>query len=215
MDREELGESSSSQNVNITITGIKRGAKGKDVCLLSDGSSFFVPPGFAAKYGLLAGQSLPSDRVLEIKHLALFTAAKRKALELLSFREHSGMQLRQKLLLKDYPDNIIREVLDSLADEGSLDEERFCRTWIHSRLKRHPEWGRVLTAGLAKAGINTRLAERIVREELSKEDEYEVLSRTAAKLERKRGVTKEKIVKNLLSRGFSYNRVLYYSNNID
>ena len=215
MGREELGESSSSQNVNIAVTGIERGAGGKDECLLSDGSSFFIPRGFAAKHGLFPGQIFSFPRIEEIQRYALFVLAKKKALDLLSYREHSRMQLKRKLLIKEFPEDIIRKVLDSLEDEGSLDEERFCRIWIRTRLRRHSEWGRVLVTGLTKAGVGMRLAEKIVQEELADEDEYSLMCRAAAKIQRHNGITKEKIIKKLLSKGFSYNLVLNYSNNID
>lgn len=215
MDREELGESSSSQNVNITVTGIERGAGGKDVCLLSDGSSFFIPRGYAAKYGLSSGQGFSSADIEKIERDALFVLAKRKALDLLSYREHNRLQLKRKLLLKEFPENVIPEVLESLVDEGSLDEERFCRMWIRSRLKRHSEWGRVLVTGLVRTGVGMRLAERMVQIELSDEDESTYLRRAAAKIQRNSGITREKIIKKLLSKGFSYNLVLHYSNNID
>ncbi len=215
MGREEQGESSSSQNVNISLTAIRRGAKGKDECIFSDGSSFFISRGSSPRLGLVKGRSYSRAQVLGLEHKALTEEVTRRALNLLSFREHSRMQLRIKLAAREYSGEVIEEVLNLLEDEGSLNEERFCRSWIRSRLRKHPEWGRVLVAGLVKAGISMRFAEKIVAEELENEDEYLVLCRAAAGIEKNRRNTGKKLIKKLISRGFSYNQVINYSSTLD
>ncbi len=214
MDREELGESSSSQNVSITVRAVQRGARGKDNCLFSDGSSFLLPPGFAKKHNLIPGLSLTVGEVLALKHQAEYVSAMRKALEYLAGREYSVQQLYHKLVQKGFSEEIIQKVLSVLQKEGSIDEERFCRSWILSRLKKHPEGSVKMKAGLMKAGIKRIMAEKILSELYPEEEQLRMLQRAAEKLERRGPLGKEKFIKKLCSRGFSYRQVLYYIENI-
>jgi len=215
MDREEQEESSSSQNVRLFLTEIRRGAGKGDICLVSDGSSFLMPPGFAGRHGLSPGKEFSEEELSFLKRRAFYVSTRSKALELLAYREHSRYQLYTKLIRKGYREDIIPDVLDDLERDGSLDEERFCSSWIRSRISRHPEWGAVLVAGLMKNGIGRDMAERTVRHELESLDEDELISRLGEKLMRSRRITREKLIKKLIMRGFSYNRVIHYSNTLD
>ncbi len=214
MDREELVESSSSQNVSITVRAVQRGARGKDICLFSDGSSFLLPPGFAKKHNLLPGITLSYGEARVIKHQAAYVSVMRKALEYLAEREYTVQQLHHKLVRKGYSEEIIQEALARLQEEGSLDEDRFCRSWIISRLKKHPEGSVKLKAGLIKAGIKRAMAEKYLAEMYPEDEELRMLERAAEKLERTGTLEKEKFIKKLCSRGFSYRQVLYYIENI-
>lgn len=59
--------------------------------------------------------------------------AYKTALNLLARREHSRHELQNKLLQKNFPQELIATVLDKLATEGLLNDQRFCEAFIHSR----------------------------------------------------------------------------------
>jgi regulatory protein len=61
------------------------------------------------------------------------TAARRIALELLARREHSVLELRQKLLWRAFPPADIDAVLERLLAENLLDETRYAESYAHSR----------------------------------------------------------------------------------
>ena len=56
-----------------------------------------------------------------------------KALELLARREHSRLELRQKLLQRGYPSDRIDSVLDQLMAERLLDEGRYAELYAYNR----------------------------------------------------------------------------------
>ncbi|HRF63151.1 MAG TPA: regulatory protein RecX [Candidatus Competibacter sp.] len=56
-----------------------------------------------------------------------------KALELLARREHSRLELRQKLLQRGYPPEQIEPVLDQLMAEQLLDESRYAELYACAR----------------------------------------------------------------------------------
>lgn len=59
-----------------------------------------------------------------------------KALELLARREHSRLELRQKLLQRGYPPEQIEPVLDQLMAEQLLDESRYAELYACARADR-------------------------------------------------------------------------------
>lgn len=56
-----------------------------------------------------------------------------KALELLARREHSRLELRQKLLQRGFPSDHIEATLDRLVEERLLDENRYAELYACGR----------------------------------------------------------------------------------
>jgi len=56
-----------------------------------------------------------------------------KAIELLARREHSRLELRQKLAQRDFPTELIDPVLNELAESGLLNESRYAEMYASSR----------------------------------------------------------------------------------
>ncbi len=60
-------------------------------------------------------------------------AIRAKALELLARREHSRLELRQKLLQRGYPPELVDPVLEQLIEERLLDEGRYAELYACAR----------------------------------------------------------------------------------
>ena len=60
--------------------------------------------------------------------------ARDAALQLLARREHSTLELRHKLLRRDYPAERIDPVLEALQSEGWLNDRRFAEVYAVSRM---------------------------------------------------------------------------------
>ncbi len=56
-----------------------------------------------------------------------------KALDLLARREHSRLELRQKLIQRGFPADRIEPVLDQLVEERLLDENRYAELYACAR----------------------------------------------------------------------------------
>ena len=61
------------------------------------------------------------------------TVIRAKALELLARREHSRLELRQKLIRRGYPSDRVEPVLEQLAEERLLDENRYAELYACAR----------------------------------------------------------------------------------
>lgn len=84
------------------------------------------------------------------------TAARRVALDLLVRREHSVLELRQKLMGRAFSPEDIDAVLEPLLAENLLDETRYAESYAHSRADR----------GYGPLRIERELRERGVPEEI-------------------------------------------------
>ncbi len=62
--------------------------------------------------------------------------ALKKALDLLSRREHSRHELRNKLLLRDFTAEIIEVVLTKLVEHQWQSDQRFAESYVHARKQR-------------------------------------------------------------------------------
>lgn len=93
------------------------------------------------------------------------------ALNLLSFRDHSQRELRQKLLRRGAKDDQIKCSIDKLTDYGIMDEERYAQrvyeAWLAKRC-----YGRLhLQAELQKRGVPQQYI-GLILEQFTDELEY-------------------------------------------
>ncbi len=212
LDKEAHEENSSSQNVKLSILRIiRRGAQSsKTEVLLSNGSSFFIPPKIVLQNNLESGGELSELQVEELKLRSEYIFAKKKALDLLASREHSVYQLKQKLLKREFVLEIVNKVLEELQNEGALSNTRYIENWVYSRLRKHPEGYRSLFANLLRAGISSEEANNYLIPYFEELDVYEILDRAAEKMMKKNTMTKEKIIRGLKSRGFEYSDIIKF-----
>lgn len=207
-------ESSSSRNVNPTITALKEGASGESVqVLLSDSSSFFVPPHALVELGLkldLEVDEALKDRLTRAHELL---AAKLKAAELLARREHSRFELRNKLRQRRFSEDSIKQTLDEFQRLELLDDYRFAEIWIRSRIKRKAEGEGKLKAALNQKGIEASLAEQVLSREFDSTQQQAALETATEKVLVKSKGDRDKFIRMLLGRGFSWKQINRYSIN--
>jgi len=175
------------------------------VVSLSDGSSFFIP--LALGEGLFRGRELSEEELEGIRRADQRVRAREWAASFLAGKEESSGRLLLKMAAKGFDRDAARDVLDEMKRLGFQDDYRFSEQWLLSRLRRHPESRAYLQAGLMKRGVDRETAAEAVRELVSTEDEEDALARCLDKESRKTGMTPDKLVRRLTSRGFSYEAV--------
>ena len=142
--------------------------------------------------------------------------ARNNAYSLLRSRPRSEAEIRGRLKLKGYGREVIEAVVDGLRKIGEIDDVKFTRLWVESRMSMNPVGDMALKRQLKEKGVPEEIIEAALREKSQNYDEYNVALTIA--LERFKQFTKidkRKALKRLydyLSRkGFSYdivNRVL-------
>ncbi len=87
-------------------------------------------------------------------------SAYEKGLYLLSIREHSKSELREKLLSKGFDEKETEDAIVTLSTEGALSDERYASSFIRSRLRKSPEGRSLLLSRLMMKGVEKETAER-------------------------------------------------------
>ncbi len=79
------------------------------------------------------GSSAESE---DIKSPVTETVVREKAVLLLGRREHGRLELRQKLIQREYPVHLVDKVLDRLAERGLQCDARFAESYTRMRVDR-------------------------------------------------------------------------------
>jgi len=126
-----------------------------------------------------------------------------RALDLLSRRDHSRVELRQKLIQKGARVDEIGPLLDELEDIGYLDDRRFAENFV--RFRAGKAWGRRRYGQeLAKRGVDSDIVKEILETtpELTYQSMDEKLRRLVER-ELSRGKEPDKVAASLARKGFA------------
>ena len=133
-------------------------------------------------------------------------AAEMKAVEYLARAEQCRFKLLQKLLNKKYEKQYVERALDYLESKNYLNDVRFATFWLNSRKINRFEGRTKLCAELLSRGISKQDALAALEEFFEDTSEEELCKKDLEKCRRAKK-DDEKIVKTLLSHGFSYSLV--------
>jgi regulatory protein len=138
--------------------------------------------------------------------------ARNNAYMLLRQRPRSVYEIRNRLKLKGYDDILIEDVVASLERAGELNDDRFARFWVESRMHMNPAGDVVLKHELKRNGISDSIIDAVLAEKAEKYDEYELaLNMAKDKFERLKKLDRRKATKRiydfLLRRGFKYDNI--------
>lgn len=86
------------------------------------------------------------------------------ALAILARRDYSRAGLEERLLGKDFPVEIVTAVVERCADAGYVDDRKYARARVESRLRRRPSGERDAVADLRRQGLAKTMSEGIVEE---------------------------------------------------
>ena len=214
MDNEERADASSSRNVKY-LTCKSRGAAGELELEFSDGSSLFVPATIAAEIFAEPGDEIALPE-LEVLRLRIDSVdAMRYAVDCLGRRDYSAHKLLIKLRQKGFKDEISRAVLDDLRRSSYIDDLRFGTRWVESRLRKRNESTTSLRAGLSRQGLDRETTETVLTSVLPSDFDRQSFRREIIELERKGGMSIQRIARKLSSLGFSAELIHEYIEKIN
>ena len=87
-----------------------------------------------------------------------------KALAMLARRDYSRAKLEERLRGKDFAPEIVSAVLTRCTDAGYIDDNRYGRTRLETRLRRRPSGQRDAVDDLRRQGLTKTMSEGIVEE---------------------------------------------------
>lgn len=138
--------------------------------------------------------------------------AKNNAYSLLRSRPRSEREIKDRLKIKGHDDSVIEEVITGLKRAGEIDDARFAKFWVESRMHMNPVGDIVLRQELKAKGVSQAIIESALEEKKGIYNEYKIASDMARerfaqlkKLDRRKAM--KRLYDFLLRRGFGFDTV--------
>ena len=163
---------------------------------LTDGSFLVLHAEIFARAGLSAGSTLDAETRTRLLARSERVRARVQALRLLSRAPHTRRGLARKLAARGFGLPAIRHALSRMTELGYLDDRAFAESWMRSRLSAGKDGGTALYRGLLARGVPRPLAEEVVSDTYSYEEE----TRNARRLVE--GLSRSAAIRRLAGRGF-------------
>ena len=103
------------------------------------------------------------------------------ALKVIDFRPRSVEELRGKLEAKGYPKEINEQVIEEFGKKGLLNDAKFSKLWVESRMASSPKAGSVLKRELKEKGVSEEVISRVIEESRRGQNEYDTVKLLANK----------------------------------
>lgn len=155
---------------------------------------------------LKIGSEIDDDRLLELIKASDAKRAKEKALWLISYRDHSEGELRQKLL-RDFGEEAVDKAVHRLCELGLINDENFARKYAQSLSHKHMSQ-RQIQQKLRQKGLDRDLTSEAV-EDLDLDEKEEIRALINKKYLRKLSDEGDlrRTVAALQRRGFGYSDI--------
>ena len=202
MDREELEESSSSQNDNFFIQKISERGSAVEI-KISDSSPFFILNEDFNETGLLEDSEISPEIYKKLQFLDEKRRAVKKSLDLLSISSQTEYMLKLKLIKRGFSSEASASAAEHLRNKNLVNDRDYAEKWVASRLKKNPSGPFVLKGLLSSKGVDRKTAESVVNSLYTEDAAVEAVLKQIEKLKRNKNNSEEKIIKKLLSKGFS------------
>lgn len=157
--------------------------------------------------------------ILKGSEKPLFTDAYPRALNLLTRRDHTIAELKQKLAVRGFPAASINETIDKLTGQGLLDDKRFAARWTESAIRSGRGYGLRILQELQRRGVPREIAADAVADASQEHSEQQTLaaivSRRFSAFDPSSASQKEKqrVYAYLQRRGFSIQVIINFFTN--
>ncbi|MDK2976026.1 MAG: regulatory protein [Candidatus Marinimicrobia bacterium] len=195
----------------MILQSLKYQKRRKEWLLIFDtGETLSVNDELKTKYGLQPAMNIGEERYITLKNEAERQSAFEKAIELLSYREHSSHELKTKLTQKGFSSSLVQDILRQMMAKGYLDDERFATLYFRE-LMRQRNYGplmikkKMMEKGVEGAVIDAKL--NTVQAEEWEQIAREILHKKRQKLRKHTGNLRDTVLGILTRKGFSYGNI--------
>jgi regulatory protein len=154
---------------------------------------------------LTVGQELSESKIAERKAQDENEKALQRALNLISYRPRSEVEIQNYLKKHQVPEEKIHEVVARLRETGMLNDKKFTEAWIENRAAFRPRSRFALKMELKQKGVDEKTIEEALAHVNDEEQAYEAAQKKARQLRNKeKQEFQRKLFGFLARRGFSY-----------
>ncbi len=134
------------------------------------------------------------DHIQEIKN---------QAFNLLSYRDRSAYEMKDRLLKKGYQEDEVITVIKRLKELSYIDDNKFAETWVKYRIKNKPRGSNMLRKELNSKGIDENIINRVLVKLVDFDTEVDLGSTLARKWLKNHDEDVIKLKRYLYYKGFS------------
>ena len=126
--------------------------------------AFALPMQDILYFKLKEGQEAAEDTIAFIRKNLIYIKAQDTALRFLGYKMRTVQEIRQKLLEKEFAEDVIAQVLAFLEKYGYADDREYCHRYIREKLRLKPKSGYALGLELRQRGVSSRIIEEVLDE---------------------------------------------------
>ena len=144
----------------------------------------------------------------DILQNTVYRRAKQKTIAILKYMDRTEQELRQKLMLEEYPPTIIDKTIDYIKGYGYIDDERYASNYVRFKKEIKSKFqiqNHLYQKGIAKDIIN------LVMENEYESDEVALLKAIKKKTDHPELLDpdkKQKLIASLCRKGFHYEEIV-------
>lgn len=155
------------------------------------------------------GDEVTEEKIEQILSEIILKRAKQKAMTLLQNMDRTESELRSRLLMQEFPENIVDQALRYVKSYGYVDDRRYVENFIFSRKSRKSK--KEIYAELGRKKVDGAIIEEMMELCYEKTDSGEAIRHLLRKKhydpESADDSTKQKIFSYLARKGFSYGEI--------
>ncbi len=179
--------------------------------VLEDGTCFLLYKAEQRRYDLTEGEELLEQQFLQIREEILIRRARKRAMHLLERMDRTEAQLREKLRLGYYPEDVIEDAVAYVKSYHYVDDLRYAQNYVRARKEQKSQ--KKLQMELLAKGVPKQMAQQALEEEYQQENERQLILKW---IEKKQYCAQEADMKEkrrmyqfLLRKGFQPDDILH------
>ncbi len=190
----------------MTVTKVEAVTKTRYRVYIDEQFAFVLYKGELSRYQVTVGGEISEEIFKDIKKEVITKRAKLRALHLLNDMGRTEVQLRQKLRLNEYTEDVIEEALRYVKSFGYVNDKEYARSFIINRKDRKSK--RELYMQLCQKGISSEVLDEVFEEYYDENTSKTAILSLINKKKYNPNTTdmkeKQKIIGYLTRKGFSY-----------
>ena len=196
----------------MKILKYKKRANGKYSLFLDDGREFIFYEEVILQYNLLITREIQEKDLLVIHQSNLEYDVYYTALNYIKSHFKSIYEIKQYLVRKEYPEDLVHRAIEKLIQQKYLDDRSFAKSYIYSQIITTDHGPNKIKSDLK----DKRVSQDIIEDEILSYTEEEQIKKIRKLIERgiktnkNRGglVLKQKIINDLKNQGFYYDLIM-------
>lgn len=180
--------------------------------IFDDGSVFGISEDIFISHKFEVGSEISEDLFTETVNDELKVKIYNSALRLLGYRMRSCAEMKQRLMEKKYPINIISDVIDKLLNIKYLNDAEFAEAFAHDKVKSKKIGPITLRMEFIPHKIDSEILENVIKKVYEQYPISDLIKQLLDKKKIQSGIklelkTKKRIQVLLKRKGFNWNEI--------